>query len=127
MRGASRPLNLPSSPPLRHVYQVTFHEFPRFPQQNNVFTHEGNPHLNSFTCDVSKANGTNPSCIITDLIKTNVKEYKLCSGRGSCDTGSGLCDRYNSFVGVNCGKLTSQRNSLGSVLGCINGRILNTS
>ena len=57
---------------------------------------------------MSKANGTNPSCIITDMIKTNVKEYKLCSGRGSCDTGSGLCDCYNNFVGVNCGKLTSQ-------------------
>ena len=46
-RAASPPRTPPNPTPLsRHVFQITFHEFPRFPQQNNVFTHEGNPHLN---------------------------------------------------------------------------------
>ena len=32
---------------------VTFAKFPLYAHQNNVFSHDGNPGLGSFSCDVS--------------------------------------------------------------------------
>ncbi|KAJ8599133.1 hypothetical protein CTAYLR_006365 [Chrysophaeum taylorii] len=87
------------------TWVVQFLAWPHYPIQNNIFHHDGNPPLSSFTCDVSQAvahpNGR-PTCSIADEIADNVKDYLYCSGRGTCDFSTGQCSCYTNFEGVAC-------------------------
>lgn len=43
-------------------------EFPVFPHQNNIFSHDGWPGLDAFSCDATNVTGaTNASCIFTTI------------------------------------------------------------
>lgn len=57
------------------TYSVEFISWPSSPALNNYFSHEGNPPLSGFTCDISGAtSGTgNATCQISDVVATNVK------------------------------------------------------
>lgn len=46
-------------------YVVQFQEFPTHPYQNNIYTHDGSPTLNSFQCYTDRITSSNsPSCTI---------------------------------------------------------------
>jgi len=93
------------------AYTVTM-TYPTYPEQNNIFYHDGNPPLASFTCDISAITGaTTPTCTITDSINSNIKEYEFCSRRGLCDTSTGICACYSSYSGVACGTSASESTS----------------
>jgi len=55
------------------TYTITIREWPDVPYQNNVFKHDGNPDIRYFDCDVSRATGTNVTCVVTDAEITGVK------------------------------------------------------
>jgi hypothetical protein len=65
------------------TYQITFKSFSSRPHENNVFaTHDGNPLLGNFTCDISNAfvhrsstpwtSTSTPTCIFTDVVNTTI-------------------------------------------------------
>jgi hypothetical protein len=93
------------------AYTVTIN-FPTYPEQNNIFYHDGNPPLTSFTCDISAVTGAvSPTCTISDSVNSNIKEYEFCSRRGICDTSTGICNCYTSYSGVACGTSASESTS----------------
>jgi hypothetical protein len=54
-------------------YTVSFTEWTHVDGENNIFQHDGNPPLSSFTCDISKVtSGNTPTCAITDVTAINV-------------------------------------------------------
>lgn len=90
------------------TYNIKFLAWPAIPMQNNIFSHEGNPPLTAFTCDVSDARvwsrgGSNvAACHVEDVANTDIREYQSCSGRGTCDFATGSCSCYANFEGVAC-------------------------
>jgi len=57
------------------TYTMEFISFPISPQENNIYTHDGNPALSSFSCDTSLANTAAASgikCIITDVVRNSL-------------------------------------------------------
>ncbi|CAN0037197.1 unnamed protein product [Ectocarpus sp. 12 AP-2014] len=83
--------------------------FPTFPHQNNVFSHDGWPGLDAFSCDAANVTGaTDPVCKFTVLQDDNLKEYEFCSRRGICDFETGRCDCVDGFSRANCDVSESQ-------------------
>ncbi len=91
------------------TYNIKFLAWPAVPMQNNIFSHEGNPPLTAFMCDASDARvwprggGNVAACHVEDVANTDIREYKFCSGRGTCDFSTGSCSCYANFEGVACG------------------------
>ena len=88
------------------TYNIQFLAWPAIPMQNNVFHHEGNPPLSSFTCDASNVMAWPDAaalCQIEDVVNSDIYEYQFCSGRGTCDFTTGSCSCYTNFEGVACG------------------------
>jgi hypothetical protein len=86
-------------------YNVSFLSFPQMPQENNLFSHSGNPPLTSFTCDISGvlvSGASSMSCNVTDTVTTNIKEYAFCANRGNCDFTSGVCYCIEGYTGIDC-------------------------
>ena len=56
-------------------YNVTFESWPSFPMENNFFSHNGNPDLSDFTCDISEvtlSGGAKRECTLSDAVNTEV-------------------------------------------------------
>lgn len=56
-------------------YNVTFNSWPSFPVENNFFSHNGNPLLSDFTCDISEvtlSGGSNRECALVDVVNSGV-------------------------------------------------------
>lgn len=48
--------------------------FPTFPHQNNLFSHDGGPELDAFSCDASNVTGAvDPVCLFTVVEDNNLK------------------------------------------------------
>lgn len=46
-------------------YTIKIHEFPLFPYENNIYSHDGNPSLGAYECDLSHiTSGNSPTCSI---------------------------------------------------------------
>jgi hypothetical protein len=46
-------------------YTIQFQKFPLFPYENNIYSHEGNPSLDSYQCETTRVTGgTSPTCVI---------------------------------------------------------------
>jgi len=65
-------------------FTLTFLSWPQLPHENNLFFHDGNPHLRDFYCDVSGIVGElidtrhhsiaiTRSCEFVDVVNTNVR------------------------------------------------------
>eukprot|EP00937_MAST-01D_sp_MAST-1D-sp2_P003849 g3849.t1 len=83
-------------------YTVSFTEWPVTPSENNLHSHDGNPPLQAFTCDISSMTGTTPACVVTDAVNANVIEYEYCSRRGICDFSTGQCQCKSGWTGNVC-------------------------
>ncbi|CAM9333547.1 unnamed protein product, partial [Phaeothamnion confervicola] len=87
------------------TYTITFVEWPTFPHQNNLFSHDGDPPVGDFSCDKSGVTGTNTgvTCVFADYVDTDLcAEYTACSGRGLCDMSVGRCACYDGYGEANC-------------------------
>ena len=55
------------------TYTITFTEWMPHLAENNVYSHDGNPPITDFTCDISGVTSSNsPTCSITDVVNSNV-------------------------------------------------------
>lgn len=46
-------------------YVIQIQEFPTYPYQNNIYSHNGNPSLSSFQCKTDRVTGgTTPTCTV---------------------------------------------------------------
>jgi len=96
-------------------YTIKFKKFPVFSSENNIHSHNGNPSLDMFHCDISDVSGTNVECVLADSTTINIQEYEFCSGRGLCDFSTGECACIEGFTGVDCSEtsyFSSATNSL---------------
>jgi hypothetical protein len=94
-------------------YTVSFDAWPLRPWQNNVFSHNGNPSLSSFSCSMDQVEGGsyNPGCFISDVAGGSgqdefVVEYAECSQHGTCDRESAICRCNLGFKGDACDDIT---------------------
>ncbi|KAJ1455740.1 hypothetical protein M885DRAFT_519470 [Pelagophyceae sp. CCMP2097] len=68
-----------------------------------LIPHKGNPPLRLFSCDVADVvTGTAPTCVLKDVVATNIKEHVECSNHGSCNLGTGLCQCDSGWRGEAC-------------------------
>ena len=86
-------------------FTVELVSFPYYSNENNIFSHDGNPSLSDFYCDTSSTTG-GVACLFEESVDTNVKEYTYCANRGICDFDTGLCECFHGFGGVACEELT---------------------
>ena len=61
-----------TSNPAHLQYDITFYSWPISPQENNIFSHNGNPSIHDFFCDLS-ATSSQTTCQFTDLVKSNIR------------------------------------------------------
>jgi len=54
------------------MYDVTIYSWPVYPQENNLHSHDGNPAITDFYCDVSSAN-SGVYCVFEDIVKNNIR------------------------------------------------------
>ena len=87
-------------------FDFVFYSWPLMSRGNNLFSHDGNPVLSSFHCDVSLLIGDNPQCLFEDVQVDNVREWNYCSNRGNCDFSSGLCSCNAGYGGAACSNST---------------------
>lgn len=84
-------------------YIITFDEYPLLPHENNIFSHDGNPPVSAFKCNMTAAQGlgaVGPFCSITDVVNRDIPEYLECAGFGYCDEISGQCKCNLGFNGT---------------------------
>ena len=95
------------------TYTVQIQAWPTNPWENNVYTHRGNPTIDSFHCDASLAtNSLNNAitCVVADVTYSTptsphavvVPQYEQCSNRGVCDMLTGTCTCFDNFSGSQC-------------------------
>ena len=95
------------------AYTIKITAFPSRPYENNIYTHRGQPLLDSFHCDASRVSNSlsNPvTCTMTevqfgtnwDMGEVYVPLYEQCSNRGICDMHTGSCTCFPNFLGSSC-------------------------
>lgn len=59
---------------VERLYTVKFLTFPTIPYENNIYTHDGNPSITSFSCDASMVSPTSskPQCHVINVETTSV-------------------------------------------------------
>ena len=80
----------------------------RSAQENNIFTHNGNPNINFFYCDTTLLDNSitiQPSCEFTDMDGSDQFQYPVyseCSNHGDCNRIKGICVCNNGYHGTLC-------------------------
>ena len=87
------------------LFTITIYSWPIYPQQNNLHSHDGNPLISEFYCDVTSTS-SKVSCEFYDVINSNLIEYDYCSNRGNCNFITGLCSCDSGYGGPACSNLT---------------------
>lgn len=54
---------------------ITVNSWPLYPQQNNIYTHNGIPDITDFTCDITFMTAT-VNCKFSSVSTTNIAGYK---------------------------------------------------
>lgn len=57
---------------VHYQYDVTIYSWPTYPQENNLHSHDGNPAITEFYCDISSTDG-GVYCLFEDIVKDNVR------------------------------------------------------
>ena len=88
-------------------YVIKFLRWPVRPWENNLYAHDGNPPLSSFSCDTGGigAEGVHGAeCRVADgnAAEADIAEYAECSNRGRCDARTGACSCDRGFKGAAC-------------------------
>jgi len=89
----------------QYKYTISIYAWPIYPAENNLHTHNGNPAITDFFCDISDTSSS-VYCTFADINSTNIREYVYCSNRGNCDFTTGLCSCDDGFGGPACSNLT---------------------
>ena len=53
-------------------FDITFVSWPKLPKENNLYTHNGNPFISEFTCDISRTDPTT-LCTFTNIEDTYLR------------------------------------------------------
>jgi hypothetical protein len=53
-------------------FDITFVSWPRLPEENNLYSHSGNPSTSDFTCDITRTD-PNTVCIFSDVVTTQLR------------------------------------------------------
>jgi hypothetical protein len=56
----------------RRIFVIEFVSWPLTPQENNLYSHDGNPSIEEFRCDLTSMDSSAVSCSFTDLISTDI-------------------------------------------------------
>ena len=88
------------------TFTFAFFSWPMPARSNNLYSHNGNPAITDFYCDVSQVTGGVPSCTFTDVQSDNIREWVYCSNRGTCDFSTGACACNPGFGGGACSNST---------------------
>ena len=72
-----------------------------FPSESNLYSHDGNPDISMFTCDMSGVTSGTASCAVTDgnAASDDIVENAVCSNRGICDVTTGKNALNKIYVG----------------------------
>lgn len=84
------------------TFTITFTSWPTIPHENNIYYHDGNPHISSFTCESLIED---ISCNIQNVKipqPTSVTEYVTCSNHGRCNENTGLCECHLGWTDEAC-------------------------
>ena len=90
----------------RRRFVVEVLEWPLYSRENNIFSHDGNPSVSEFHCDITRT-GSDVQCDFTDIVNTNIKEYAICGNRGKCNFHDGECECFDGFSGTACYNIIS--------------------
>lgn len=73
--------------------------FPTFPHQNNLFSHDGWPGLDAFSCDASNVTGAvDPVCHFAVVEDSNLKgEIRLMDSTTTTTTTDCVCHNRTMF------------------------------
>ena len=58
------------------TFDIIFYTWPTQPKQNNLHSHDGNPLVSDFFCDISQAN-SGVYCVFKDVINYGVRGEKI--------------------------------------------------
>lgn len=91
-------------------YTIVFRKFPTLMRSSssiNLYdsSNDGTVPFSALACDTGPVDSSqDPVCVLTDvpMTKTTLPEYLICSGRGICDVGTGLCNCFKNFANSNC-------------------------
>ena len=85
-----------------YAFTITFEEWPLYPVENNLHSHDGNPAKTEFFCDQTLTSHSDLTCTFVDVVNTGIQEYNYCSDRGICDFTSGRCKCIAGYGGAAC-------------------------
>jgi hypothetical protein len=90
------------------TYEIAFDAWPTIPWENNLFSHNGNPPLSAFACNMSSisADAWAPWCELSDVAVGPLKEYAECSNHGVCERAAASCHCSLGFHGLACDDMT---------------------
>ena len=76
-------------------YIISIDSFPLMPHENNLFTHQGNPPVSAFKCNMTSTFGlgaVSPYCSVLDVETEDLPAYLTCGGHGTCRDLTGVCE-----------------------------------
>jgi hypothetical protein len=90
------------------TYKIAFDAWPTIPWENNLFSHNGDPPLSAFACNISSigADAWAPWCELSDVAVGPLKEYAECSNHGVCERAAATCHCSLGFHGLACDDMT---------------------
>jgi hypothetical protein len=90
------------------TYEIAFDAWPTIPWENNLFSHNGDPPLSAFACNMSSitADAWAPWCELSDVAVGPLKEYAECSNHGVCKRAAATCHCSLGFHGLACDDMT---------------------
>lgn len=61
----------------KYVFNIIFYSWPSYPTENNLYFHDGNPPIASFSCDTLLTD-SGVVCSFSDVVSTNIQGTFVC-------------------------------------------------